>query len=80
VVARHVRRREAAPENLDQEMTLRTAMDAAMTGALSSSEVRQEAVRLFQSKLFALIPIDAAKRIYPILIHPLREIASAPDR
>lgn len=73
-VAVHERRREAAREDLVREITLRATMDAAMTDALESSEVRQEAVRLFQSKLFALIPIEAAKRIAADIEVAAREI------
>lgn len=62
-IAHHERRRVAAREDLGREMTLRAAMDAAMAEALESVEIQEEAVRLFQQKLFALIPIEAAKRI-----------------
>jgi len=63
-VAMHERRRTAAYEDQQREMDLRAAMDLGMNEALASAAVQEQASRLFQSKVEALIPIEIAKRLF----------------
>ena len=73
----HERRRIAAYEDQQREMDLRAAMDFAMNEALSSGEIREQAIKLFQSKIGALVPIEIAKRLFAEIEAGAREAETA---